>query len=437
MLEKINGDKYVGSFMEKHANLIDKLGHRTYNNTSNVSTSAFRSVVKIALNKAYISFITKNKDLNYLDRYLHGTLRRANQNILDENKDTILVCPGCIFNGQISQIIYNDSKLLTCTKCLNELNNADNDDSKLLHSTFAIRSYSGSRCPNCTKFIPNISSLLSNKSDNIKCPYYGCKFSGKTSFLTRMANPTIKSNKSPIDTLSIKSDISDDIDKISAQEELGIAYDIIINCIDEQIKTLHNKCHSSTFMNKLCMYKAFKSSINKFPEEMISYFSNTGKVSGAGNIQARIFQEFSFHLEKSLPHTYTSNKETFTVSSLLDESLNVFDGESVFTSEVNDKQEIPNLTNEMYIGSRGASYCLPFYIGKVIDIIDLETNQSISNHINEYSCTKILMLKSIKPGTKVKVTHLRVVPHYQSGGFTHLNRLKKSLCEKIKIALKK
>src|SRR5208282_1472945 len=105
----------------------------------------------------------------------------------------------------------------------------------------------------------------------------------------------------------------------------------------------------------------------------------------------------------------------YKVESLLDDNIKIFDGISIFTGIVTDKLEVKNGTTEYYIGGRKASYTKPFYIGKLLSIVDSQSSESLMDNVVEYSFSKI-KLQNIQPGGEVIVTHLRIPPHYQMGG---------------------
>ncbi len=203
------------------------------------------------------------------------------------------------------------------------------------------------------------------------------------------------------------------------------------------MRTLHFRGFPATYVSKLCMYKAFRSALDKYPEEIIPYLSHTGRAGGGSKIQSKVLQEFIGHLESSIPFSYTQKGVEHHITSILDEKLRIFDGESVFDAEVNEQFEIPNLTQEVYVGGRSGYYCQPYYIGKLLEVQDVEKNESLLEKVREYSCIKIYMDPlTVKPCTKVKVRHLRIPPHYQMGGFVYVNRLKKILTEKVQLKLK-
>ena len=415
--------------MGKHQHAIHKMSNRVYDQ-SEVAHKAFKSIVKSTLDTALISYTNKSKETDYLDSYLYGALKVANQKIINESRVNTLICPGCRENNQI-EVLSFVSDGLCCVNCHREMSNPNTPENHLLHNTFANHSIVGFKCPTCSKFIPE-------KSGTLRCPYKGCNFEGLGADLQRMYHPQVKIQRegSALNLDKFADHTAPSVTVLSAQEDVDLVYRIINECIDAQVKVLHFRGFQATYVIKLCMYKAFKSSLDKFPDEIIPYLSRVGKSTGRSRVQSKIFQEFTIHLENSLPFSFLKNEEECHITSILDQRLKIFDGESVFQAKVNNKFEIPNLTNETYIGSRSSYYCLPFYIGKLIEVKELTTNQSILNKVREYSCTKINMDPHIvESGTQVEVKHLRIIPHYMMGGFVTLNRQKKLIAEKVQSRL--
>jgi hypothetical protein len=93
------------------------------------------------------------------------------------------------------------------------------------------------------------------------------------------------------------------------------------------------------------------------------------------------------------------------------------------------------MTTELYIGGRKGSYCRNFYIGKLLDVVDIDRNVSIMNSVDDYNFFSINMKNDIKPGTKVYVKHLRVPPHYQMGALVHINRARKSIVDRVYVSI--
>lgn len=175
-----------------------------------------------------------------------------------------------------------------------------------------------------------------------------------------------------------------------------------------------------TVKQKVLMCQAFKSILDSFPSEMSSYLT-MGK-RGA-SIQNKIFKEYIKLLEHSLPLIFTKCGKKYIINDLLDKNLNVFSSKEEFEQTVNEKLKIKNNTKKMYIGGRKASYVAPYYIGKLIDVIDIDSGTSLLSKVDDYTFSYIKM-SGVKPGTKVKVIHLGVPPHYQMGAMSYLNRIK-------------
>jgi hypothetical protein len=126
----------------------------------------------------------------------------------------------------------------------------------------------------------------------------------------------------------------------------------------------------------------------------------------------------------------------YKIESLLDENLSLFDGISNFDATINSKLEIKNNTKEYYIGNRKATYAKPYYIGKLLNVVDKKNNNQLLDNVIEYSFLKIKM-KDVIAGTEVSVTHLRVPPHYQMGGMVYVNRIRKKIVDRALTLLNK
>lgn len=203
---------------------------------------------------------------------------------------------------------------------------------------------------------------------------------------------------------------------------------LLKNTIQSQMNAVHFTSPEFTLAHKLCMYQAFLNLIEKYPEKMVCSLFSLKKNTG---LQHKIFQEYISLLEKKIPFSFKKNGKFYQINSLLDPELTIFDGVSVFDAIVSPKKEIKNNTKEFYVGGRKGAYSKIYYIGKVLDIINLENKQSIVSDILEYSFSKIKM-KTTSPKTNVQVIHLRIPPHYQMGGMLYLNRIKQKITDEIK-----
>jgi hypothetical protein len=122
----------------------------------------------------------------------------------------------------------------------------------------------------------------------------------------------------------------------------------------------------------------------------------------------------------------------FRINSLIDDNLNVFAGISIFDSVINEDKCIKNGTKEHYVGERKGTYNKPFFLGKILDIVDTNKSQSIISDMKDHSFQRIQMIISPK-GTPVKVSHLMIIPHYQMGGMVYLNRARKQIVDELSI----
>jgi hypothetical protein len=179
-----------------------------------------------------------------------------------------------------------------------------------------------------------------------------------------------------------------------------------------------------TIKHKLLVCQAFYNLSNKFPKEMIDYIMEDSR---CGGFQHKIFQEYIRLLEEELPFQFQKRRKTCVVISLLDEQLKLFDGISTFDAVVSNKLEIKNNTKELYLFNRKGNFETKIcYIGKLLSIFDLSSNENIMDKVVEYTFNKIKM-KDIDEGTYVRVTHLRIPPHYDMGGMSYVNRIRKNL----------
>lgn len=315
------------------------------------------------------------------------------------------ICPACKFLGQ--QSILEEKTNLICHICNDKLKTCIDPKFIKLYKTFSNHTKTGFKCEGCKRFLP----WKNNR--NVICPYLDCSYTGDVKNLKKMAHP-ITTDEATF-TSSKDHTKNDLVFKIN-------------NVIDTQINNLLFGSISFTTHNKLCALKAFKKLMDLYPEQLADYLCNNSRTGG---FQHKIFQNYISILEDSFPILIRKNKKFIRVSNLLDENLCLFDGISTFTNIVNGNV-ISNNTQEYYIGGRKASYSKPFYIGKLLNIVNKSTNESIINDVQEYSFNKIKLKKTFTD-TIVEVTHLRIPPHYQMGGMVYVNRLRKLIVDEIKL----
>jgi hypothetical protein len=422
-------ETYTRYFIEKNIITINNLCFSVYKDNSQVSILAFQEIIFNELKKACYSFVNNNHNPNYIDSYLFSCIYKTIKNMNNEYKHNVYICPGCKYFSKI-EILKPSGKNLICNTCKNALNSVKEKWEEKFYTIFSEHNKKGFQCPECENFIPNTGE------EQITCPYPNCFFVGPVSDLKSARHPTIKANleipfpsepiSTPWNNVSFISKFSEP--EMTVKEDLNKYIDIIYECIDSQITLLHYKSNASTLINKLCMYQAFKNIINKYPEEMISYLVFLNRTV---RIQHKIFQEFVRLLEEKIPFSFKMNGKFYEVVSLLDENLCIFSGESEFKSVINDVYEIPNETEELYVGGRKGTYCRPYYIGKLLDVVDIEQSKSIMENVKEYSFFKITMNENVKSGTNVLVKHLRICSHYQMGALVYLQRIRRIIVDKV------
>lgn len=363
-----------------------------------------------------LNFLNENESEKDLYQHLFYIFNDfCKKNSTNKTKNIIYTCPGCLSLDKES--IVNSNNLLECDECKKLLELTINPIEINLYKTFAKYNKYGYKCNDCSRFIPHpLNNYLS-----ISCPYFDCCFVGEISSLKKMKHPFIKSKI--INNLS-----KDKIIKIEIDKNILLLKEIIES---EKNNILYNSSEFTVQHKKMC-FQAFSNLLNKYSSEMIEYLIYNSR---SGGFQHKIFQEYIRLLEESMPYSFRKNNKNYTVTSLLDDQLNLFDGISVFDAVISDKLEIKNGTKEYYIGGRKAAYTKPFYIGKLLDIKNKNSKESIINNVSEYSFSKIKM-KNVNSEVSVIVTHLRIPPHYQMGGMVYVNRAKKKIVENLNNFLK-
>lgn len=419
---------YVDYFIDTNDTFLKKQCYNLYETNSSAVFKSFQETIKETLNNARNRFIEKNYRVEYahLDKYFFGAIHWKVKAIKNASKGSKIICPGCIYNNRIEHLLPVSNGLF-CNTC-NELSQFSKSDwEQKLSGTFMLHQRGGYQCPSCRRFIPK------NNQEKITCPYPDCYFVGEVAKLKKMNHPRIKVQFPEVLT-GIPNGITSEAPCLSqVDEELKHYYQVVREAILDQQNGLEYTAWSSTYVNKWCMYQAFLNLLEQDQEEMVSYLAKLGKHQRKSRTQIKIIQEFIRLIEPKIPFTYTKAGKTFEVKSLLDSNLNLFDGESIFRAKVNNLHEIPNMTKEYYVGSRTGKYCLPYYIGKVIEVRDLKTNRSLINDVIQYSFVDIKMKESVEVGTEVEVKHYRLPSHYCVGAMAILNRIRKSIYDLVKI----
>lgn len=433
-----NVDEMVSVFLKDNKDDLQVMCNKHYPDNK-VALAAFEDLIKPQLHNACITFINNGYQQNYLKPYFISVILNFIKNEKREKSDskkiqTLYVCPACKYLDVETIITF--SKVFRCHACVERFKTSTDPKEIKLLRTFMVHGKKGYKCSGCDRFIPH----PLDKSENVTCPYYDCCFSGIFATLKIMRHPitSIKTETISFDAVSKGTTNSSLKDKIASstlsseselllKEEFEDNLDTLKDVIQSQINSLYYNSTDSTLMHKLCMYQAYLNLINKYPEDMVSYLV---MMTRHGGLQHKIFQEYVSILEKKIPFIFKKNGKLYRVTSLLDEELNVFEGISVFDAEVTSKKEIKNATKEFYIGGRKGSYSKPYYMGKLLDVLDVASGKSILSDVKSYSFSRI-KLETTLPEKKVRVSHLRVPPHYQMGGMVHLNRIRRKIVDKV------
>ena len=322
-------------------------------------------------------------------------------------KERVYICPGCLFYNKQTAVVNHDLHFkcnICAEKCKTSIDLAELELAKY----YAKYNKSGYKCPECNRFI------AAANSSTVTCPYPDCSFVGNASDCKKSLAP-FKNN-----ILSAQESASAPVHVERSTEFL-----ILKKVIESQSSELSYKDWNFTVPHKILVYKAFNNLLDRFPSQMTDYLLHSSR---SGGFQHKIFQEYISLLESSFPLIVRKNKKFIRIDSLLDSNLCLFEGISTFEGTVSSSMEVNNNTQEFYVGGRSATYAKPYYIGKLLDVVSVDSGQSLFNNVIEYSFLKIKM-SNMSVGDKVIVTHLRVPPHYQMGGMVYVNRIRKNIIE--------
>jgi hypothetical protein len=437
----IEVDNLVDDFLQRNSQGIITVHRIYFKSEDSISLRALLEELKDELRTGCVTFINKNHPMSGLDAYLFYIVNDSCKKKAAPNhkKKTEYLCPACLFFGK-ENLIFITNQLFTCEDCAAELKLTQDPKKISLFKTFAKHNKAGCRCKDCERFIP----YPMDNSSTIVCPYLDCTFVGDVSELRRMHHPNSESN---IELLTLDSSFQQGktfkdnviaqqasaLDKLEIQGELEKELKVLLDVIETQSNSIPYVSSDFTVKHKISAYKSFANILSKYPEEMVAYMLHSSR---SGGFQHKLFQEYVRIIEESLPFFFQKNKTKYKVESLLDENLNIFDGISTFEEMVNEHSVIKNSTKEFYIGGRKATITQPYYIGKLLSLVDKKTKNSLMDHVVDYSFSRI-KVRDIVPGTEVLVTHLRVPPHYQMGGMVHINRIKEKIVERAKYILDK
>lgn len=430
-------DVFVNKFLQAHEQGVATMHRIYFHNSDQLSIRALTAELADVLKTGCVAFINKNRPMDEIAPYLfyiaNDYCKKKSVPVI--KKKTEYLCPACVYLGNNNIISYSN-EIFKCDECEYAIKHTSDPKKIFLLKTFSRHRKIGYHCQDCKRFVPH---PLDN-SLTISCPYFDCCFVGEWSLLKKMHHPVIQSNPEKLildDKKNIKdlivSGAHDQHSQLEAEQTLQNQVMVLRDIIESQRNSLPYSSSDFTAKHKGLVYQAFDELLMQYPDAMVDYLLNQSR---SGGFQHKIFQKYISLLEASLPLSFKKNNKIHRVESLLDESLSLFDGISTFDSMVSDKMNIKNRTEEFYIGGRKAHITKPYYIGKLINIINKETKESIINHVLEYSFS-VIKVKDIVPGTVVTVTHLRVPPHYQMGGMVYVNRIRKKIIDRASAVFKR
>ncbi len=441
-----------------------------------VARAAFEEHAKKEMKAALRCFFLKKKHYEAgrsLTSYLRKTLTRLTDRIYWEQsshaRTSLLICPGCrLSSGDMNCEFLNflsDSKLWECQHCSREAarlegeikNLKQHGNSALVavmegkvkqHKVFSRHSRRGYKCPDCTKFIPE----STNTSYGITCPYEDCFFAGKIEELEAMQHPVRKvarsmvSMDSPINSTQAEGQATDlhnflqdggvaSEDLILMHQRQKKEFETLQNVINDQIAAIKRTNSEGTLIQKLLMYEAYKSMIERFPEEMVSYLVHEQQQEF--NLQAKVFQTYADMVADYLPFSIQKKDEIIDILDLTDPDLALFEGISVFNAEVETDYLIPNRTQETYTGGRKHKNYGPSFIGKIIDVKNRKSGESLLSKVADYDFVKIKMSDDVAVGTPVTVQHFRIKPHYEMDSMVFLQRIRRQIVDSVYLRLNK
>jgi len=426
---------------------------------------AFKELATKTLGKGLKSFMIKSQHWRSgrkIQPYLITCLNRLADNIKrdvsSQAKVSVPVCPACKSLGQREFLRQESGRILRCHSCTIEQDNIEERllnvhgvdkfrlESELrLRRMFATHSKKGHRCPDCSRFIPESCA----QTHNVSCPYDSdCGWFGHIDELEPMAHPLGLSSHNHISLNStIKFDSGKEVERQDSIKAENVNADVQIefrqmykndlkvlnDVISDQYKRIKS-APASKAIKKVLMYEAFKSMLDKYPEDMVSYLVRHNH-GGDLPIQSRIFQEFIDIVEDSLPLKVVHQGEVVEVYSLQDPRLDLFTGLSEFKSFVKPDGTIPNMTKEFYVGGRLMKHSNRCFIGKLIDIRAIDTDQSLLPFVDFYTFSQIKISDDVPIGTEVTVRHFRIPSHYEMHGLVYLQRIRRKIVDSVYLRL--
>jgi len=408
-LERSLENYFSSHFLEAKKRIIKKQYHK-YGLVNFFAFERFLTLVKEAIDPVSENafYIEKDGDSEQCDTILTKAIVEFLYKKRTVFGRSVLapICPGCLSLRKITPVEVH-KKVYKCKSCESALNEKISDSELNLRKTFSFYYNSGVSCPGCKNFVPYQMSM----ADKLHCPYTSCLASFERRAAKKAKHPERKL------TTSINVFDYDEICGKKSKEELFRNYQElkIREFIASEINRLSYGNFTSIFRSK--MAEAFLVMMDKNKDAMLCYLLDKSR---SEKIQHKIFQQYVSIIERSFPLISRKNRKRIVMDSLLDDNMCLFQGMSEFRSSVEDF-EVKNQTQETYSVKNQQ---VPFYLGKLLDVIDTNTGNSILSEVDDYSFFKIKLRQNCK-SKNVIVKHLRIYPHYQMGHMVYLNNLRK------------
>jgi len=383
-----------------------------------LARASFREEAKEVLRRALELYFQKEERSgpDGLQKYLYAalrSLRRAHRD-RDTNRRRLFapVCPYCRSRGGQREVLAKDGDGLRCARCTALARSSRG------RAIFAWHSRLGWKCPMCRGFIPR--SVSSGES--VTCPHYGCVFHGLTISLTDKRHPVTSVTAPAPASLEVVAPVASPADahaRLEVRETYESELRAVKGVVEGQLRLAQRAGGQRGLIRRLAHWTFF-SLVESDPILMVSYLAHRRLPSGV-SIQARVFQRFVDIVSSSLPIPLWGDGERTTL-----EDSGIFAGRSEFVARAHDGF-IPNLTQERYTTGTGNDLGRCF-IGHLLGVENQETGENMMPRVKEYTFARVW---GDFPDGPMRVSHLRLFPHYELGPLVALQRARRRIVDRV------
>lgn len=412
-------------------------------------------------------FTKKHWQTNTYDKlknYAHASLLNFTKNLRDCNQGikrvSRLICPICKHDDRNELLVSEGVGMWRCMVCTEKLETAV-EPLKSALQVFAKHSRKGRFCQVCHGFVPD--NFFEGKpfSEIISCPFPWCDFVGRVGmFLPGDRHPSMQTaeNNQSLDEISHGEKFLPEVNRrqafnlkvldqtqgfssqstIELQEQLIDSKEILsehLSLLNEAIRIVRAQDERGDSVRiqiqRLAMIRAFEEVIKRMPTEMVTYLIHQKRVPGR-SIQPVLFQEYLYWLEQSLP--FESGGEE--ILSLMDEKLGLFNLPPITFSSIIVRGEAKNCSPD-YVSTQSLKNYGAYFLGKILSIRKAVSDEDLLLYLDEYSFTEMFFDLTIPSETEIFVTHLPLIPHYETGHLITLQRTRKRIVQKVQMLKKK